>query len=81
MEIRKIKNAKEPFKQAIVKHDCPPQFLHNDDINYETLRRARVHLDMTVNVMFRFAFKGFDFETTWFYLFADASPQQIGVEL
>ena len=62
-------------------HDCPPQFLHNDDINYETLRRARVHLDMTVNVMFRFAFKGFDFETTWFYLFADASPQHLGVEL
>ena len=79
--IKKIKEAKGAFKRIILKGDVPQEYLHQDHVHHEVLRRGRVHLDMAANVLFRYFFRTLDLDCIYFYLFVDASPQWRGREL
>jgi hypothetical protein len=78
---KNIKKARKAFKPLIIKDNCPVEFLHDDDSNAETLRKARVHLDCTAMVLFRMFFRTLDLSRLWIFLFIDASPQARGLEL
>ena len=82
--IRRQKNlpkAKKVFKPLIVKADCPPEYLCDDEIHEDTLRKARVRLDCSSMVAFQRFWKTLDLQLIWIQLYIDASPQARGLEL
>ena len=80
-QLRSLKTQKGDWKTVIVKDNIPPEYLHNDMSSYESMRRARVHLDTAALVLYRALFATFDLGPLWIYLFVDGSPQFRGKEL
>jgi hypothetical protein len=59
-QLRSLKTQKGDWKTVIVKDNIPPEYLHNDMSAYESMRRARVHLDTAALVLYRALFATFD---------------------
>ena len=76
-----VRNARTKWKRIIVKDDTPAQFLHNDQGGADSLRQARVHLDMSAMLAFRHYWRTLEIADLWVFLFLDASPQRRGLEL
>ena len=82
--IRRQKNllkAKKVFKPLLVKADCPPEYLCDEEIDEGTLRKARVRLDCSSMVALQRFWKTLDLQLIWIQLYIDASPQARGLEL
>ena len=79
---KNVRKAVTSFKPLILKDGFPTHFVQTDEANPETLRKARVHLDLSAMVAFRMYWRDFvQLDALWVYLFVDASPQVRGLEL
>ena len=77
-----VREAVTSFKPLILKDGFPTHFVQTDEANPETLRKARVHLDLSAMVAFRMYWRDFvQLDALWVYLFVDVSPQVRGLEL
>lgn len=74
-DVRQNEKAKAAYKEVIVTHDIPEKYLHTDKVGYDALRRMRTQLDATCMRLWRQYFDTWDFDSTFIYLFIDASPQ------
>ena len=80
-DLRRMDAARKDYKNVLVKENCPAEYMHNDFTNYEAMRKARCQLDVVCMNMWRSFFQTLDLDSTWFYIFCDASPQWKGTEL
>ena len=77
----KVNSAAATFKPIILKVGVPHEFVQDDSGNYETLRKARVHLDAAAMVVFRHFWRTLTLSSLWISIMVDASPQGLGTEL
>ena len=80
-QLRKVNSAAAAFKPIILKVGVPHEFVQDDSGNYETLRKARVHLDAAAMVVFRHFWRTLTLSSLWISIMVDASPQGLGTEL
>ena len=76
-DMKEMPAAKTAMKKLIMKRTNAVDE-HDDEIWWDQLRRARVHLDGVAMLLFRAFYHSLNHDLTWLMLYIDASPPVAG---